>query len=62
MAAEGRLYLVKRDTRLSSKWESSLVDWIEKCTQEINLALKHLSIRDEKVTNLKCLNWHYMIN
>lgn len=54
MAAEGRLYLVKMDTGLSSKWVSSLVDWIEKCTQEINLALKHLNIRDEKVTNLKC--------
>lgn len=40
MAAEGRLYLVKPDTRLSSKWVSSLVDWIEKCTQVINLALK----------------------
>lgn len=40
MAAEGRLYLVKSDTRLSSKWVNSLVDWIEKCTQVINLALK----------------------
>lgn len=40
MATEGRLYLVKSDTRLFAKWVSSLVDWIEKCTQVINLALK----------------------
>lgn len=59
MAAEGRLYLVKPDTRLSSKWVSSLVDWIEKCTQVINLALKTFKY---KWRNLNCLNWHYMIN